>query len=89
VLSCRDFLAELSGYLDGDVTASLRADLEAHLAECATCQVIYDSTRKTIRIVTDVGSIEVPREISERILRTTMDRIRSKASPRAPGRPRG
>ena len=34
--------------------------LEHHLAECRTCQVLYDSTRKTIRIVTDAGAGSCP-----------------------------
>jgi anti-sigma factor RsiW len=50
------------------VTAATRLELERHLAECRACEVLYDSTRKTIRIVTDAGAFALPEEVSERLL---------------------
>jgi hypothetical protein len=44
-----------------------RRALEHHLAECRTCEVLYDSTRKTIRIVTDAGAFDVPDAVSRRL----------------------
>jgi hypothetical protein len=38
----------------------LRMRLEAHLQECKTCQVILDSTRKTIRFITESDSFTLP-----------------------------
>ena len=35
---CRKIQRELSAYLDGELTPSLRAEVEAHLASCAHCQ---------------------------------------------------
>ncbi len=67
MLSCDDLRAELSNLLDDDVPPDVRGDLEHHLAECRTCRVLYDSTRKTIRIVTDAGAWEVPAAVSERL----------------------
>lgn len=37
-LSCRDVLARLSDYLDGDLPAAQRAQVEAHLAGCDWCE---------------------------------------------------
>ncbi len=67
MLSCDDLRAELSNLLDDDVPPDVRRTLEHHLAECRTCQVLYDSTRKTIRIVTDAGAWEVPPGFSDRL----------------------
>jgi hypothetical protein len=53
MISCADFIAELGNYLEGDLAALLRAQLEAHLSHCTMCQVIYDSSRKTLKIVTE------------------------------------
>lgn len=36
--NCRKVQRELSAYLDGELTPSLRAEVEAHLASCAHCQ---------------------------------------------------
>ncbi len=52
MLSCAEFLAEFGDYLEEAASPEVRARLEEHLHECKTCQVI-DSTRKTIRFVTD------------------------------------
>ena len=49
MLSCTEFLAEFGDYLEEAATPEVRARLEQHLHECKTCQVIVDSTRKTIR----------------------------------------
>jgi hypothetical protein len=39
--------------------------------------VLYDSTRKTLRIVTESGSFEYPEPIAEPLVTKVMDRIRS------------
>ncbi len=77
MITCQDFITELGNLLDNDVAAEIREQLEAHLAHCNTCQVLYDSTRKTLRIVTDSGSFEYPEPISEPLVNKIMDRIRS------------
>ena len=77
MISCADFVAEIGSYLDGDVAPELRQHLEAHLAHCVTCQIVLDSTRKTLTIVTDSGSFELPREAFEPIAGKIMEKIRS------------
>jgi len=77
MISCQDFIAELGSLLDEDVAAEIREQLEAHLAHCNTCQVLYDSTRHTLRIVTDSGSFEYPEPIAEPLVTKIMDRIRA------------
>ena len=78
MLTCADFLSEFGDYLEDAVSSNLRAELEAHLHECKTCQVIVDSTRKTIRIVTDSGCFALPADKVEPIVRDVMERIRKK-----------
>ena len=77
MISCRDFISELGNLLDDDVASEIRDQLEAHLAHCNTCQVLYDSTRQTLRIVTESGSFEYPDPIAEPLVTKVMDRIRS------------
>jgi len=79
LISCRDFLAEVSNYLEGDVGAEVRLELERHLAHCESCQVVYDSTRKTLRIVTESGMFELPKPAFGRIAERVMARIRNPA----------
>ena len=77
MISCQDFITELGNLLDNDLAAEIREQLEAHLAHCNTCQVLYDSTRRTLRIVTDSGSFEYPEAIAEPLVTKIMDRIRA------------
>ena len=77
MISCQDFITELGSLLDEDVAAEIREQLEAHLAHCNTCQVLYDSTRKTLRIVTDSGSFEYPEPIAEPVVNKIMERVRA------------
>jgi predicted anti-sigma-YlaC factor YlaD len=76
MLSCAEFLAEFGDYLDDAAGPELRARLEAHLQECKACQVIVDSTRKTIRIVTDSDSFDLPDDKVEPIVTEIMARVR-------------
>ena len=80
MLSCADFLAELGDYIDDAASVDLRTHLEEHLRECKTCQVIVDSTRKTIQIVTESGSFTLPAEAIEPLVSEVMARVRHKTT---------
>ena len=69
-------MAELVNFLDDQVAAEIRRELEVHLAHCRTCQALYDSVRKTLTIVTESRSFELPEEISSRILEGIMAKVR-------------
>ena len=78
MLSCAEFLAEFGDYLDDAASPDLRARLEAHLHECNACQVIVDTARKSIRIVTESGSFSLPDQAVEPIVAQIMARVRDK-----------
>ena len=40
MLTCKEFLQELSDYLDENVDAEIRAKLEQHITECPNCWVV-------------------------------------------------
>ena len=77
MINCADFMAEIGNYLDGEAVAEVRRQLEAHLAHCQTCQVVYDSARKTVKVLTDSGSFELSEAVSKPITESIMARIRS------------
>jgi anti-sigma factor RsiW len=78
-INCSDFVAEIGNLLDGEVSAEVRAHLEQHLAECKACTAVYDSTRKTLRIVSDSGSFELPKQFLKADAAAIMARIRARA----------
>jgi predicted anti-sigma-YlaC factor YlaD len=67
VLDCRQVLASLSCWLDGDGTAELRAAIERHLARCGRCRVLVDTTRHTLRLLVETEPFEVPLAVSARL----------------------
>ena len=68
MISCEDLINDLSNYLDDEVTAEQRRALEKHLAGCKPCQIVADTTRSTVKIVTGCGSFELPPKMSSRIM---------------------
>jgi predicted anti-sigma-YlaC factor YlaD len=77
VINCTDFMLEIGNYLEGDVAAEVRAQIEGHLAHCRTCQIVYDSARKTLNVLTDCGSFDLPDALAKPIAEKVMARIRS------------
>jgi Putative zinc-finger len=77
MISCADFMSEMGSYLDNDVAEQVRKQLEEHLAHCQTCTVLVDSARKTIRIVTESATFDLPETAFKPITADIMSRIRS------------
>ncbi len=67
MLDCKQALAELSNYLDGEVSPELMAALERHLAQCHRCSIVFDTTRRMLRIAIDVHPFEFPVEVGDRL----------------------
>jgi anti-sigma factor RsiW len=68
LLTCKDFLRELSDYLDESLDAELRAKLEKHISECPNCWVITNTTRRTIEIYRGMEPLPVPADVTERLM---------------------
>ncbi len=68
MLSCKDVLKELGDYLDDELSADMRRELHEHLADCRPCEVVADSARQTVKIVTGCRSFELPPRFSAKIM---------------------
>ncbi|HEY1338457.1 MAG TPA: zf-HC2 domain-containing protein [Bryobacteraceae bacterium] len=68
MLTCKDFLHELSDYLDETLDAEVRAKLEQHITECPNCWVIADTTRKTIEIYKGMDPYPIPSDVQNRLM---------------------
>ena len=80
MLTCRDFLAELSDYLDERIDAELRAKLERHITECPNCWVIADTTKKTIQIYKGMEAYPIPQEVESRLMKALEKKMATKQS---------
>ncbi len=67
MIDCSQIIAQLSDYLDGEVSPETRQMVEKHLAKCHRCSLVYSTTRQTLRIVTDCGAFAIPVAVGTRL----------------------
>jgi anti-sigma factor (TIGR02949 family) len=68
LLTCKDFLNELSDYLDDALDPEIRARLHQHVTECPNCWVILDTTQKTIRVYKGMEPQNIPTDLHSRLM---------------------
>ena len=78
MLTCKDFLHELSDFLDEAMDRELRAKLEKHITECPNCWVIADTTRKTIKIYKGMEQYSIPAEVESRLMKALEKKMAAK-----------
>jgi dihydroneopterin aldolase len=80
MITCEEFFVEFGDYLENQVSPEVRKELELHLSQCHACHVLYDSACKTVKIVTESGSFQLPQSVSEPIIDRVMARLRAGTS---------
>ena len=78
MLTCKDFLNELSDYLDEAIDAELRSKLETHITECPNCWVIADTTRKTVKIYKGMEPHSIPPDVESRLMQALEKKMAAK-----------
>lgn len=78
LLTCKDFLKELSAYLDDDVDPQLKADLKKHVSECPNCWVVCDTTEKTVKIYKGMEAQPLPESMQNRLMSFLSQRCKEK-----------
>lgn len=66
-IDCKHVWHHISNYIDGDVDALLRVEIDRHLEHCEICSAIIDSTRNIVVLVADGRVFEIPTGYSERL----------------------
>jgi len=61
VIGCKEVMQELSNFLEGTLDEDFKRDLRSHLTNCQHCQVVVDTTRKTIELYCDGELFHFPR----------------------------
>ena len=90
LLTCKEFLQELTDFLDENVDAEIRARLEQHILECPNCWVVCDTTKKTIRIYKGMEPHPIPPDVESRLMDALEKKIaaRTHAEAGAKGTPK-
>ena len=80
MITCEDFFAEFADYLENQVSPEVRQELELHLSQCRACHVLYDSTLKTVKIVSESNSFELPQNVFDPIIDRVIAKLRTDPS---------
>lgn len=74
-MQCNDIQEKLSVYIDGDISSEERMLIDKHLKSCEQCKVTLAEMKKTSEYVRNLGDIEPPAWMTQKI----MTKIRSEA----------
>ena len=65
--NCDDALHELYGYLDGELTAERRNDIQHHLDDCPPCYEAFDFEAELRLVIARKCTETVPDSLKQRI----------------------
>ncbi|HLV85609.1 MAG TPA: zf-HC2 domain-containing protein [Candidatus Sulfotelmatobacter sp.] len=69
MVSCEQVWREISNYLENDVEAGLRKEMDEHLQTCQRCKSLLEGTRNVIHLYGDERMIELPSGFGRRLER--------------------
>lgn len=75
-MTCTDFLSQLTDYFDGQISPELLEEVRTHTASCHHCEVVLDTTSKTISFYRDNELYEPSSEFRDRLHTVIMDKCR-------------
>jgi Putative zinc-finger len=75
-LNCKAVVLQVSNYIDRDLDAAVRQELEAHLLGCEDCTLIIRQTRLTIEIFCDEDPVQLDAGVHERLFEALRRRFR-------------
>jgi RNA polymerase sigma-70 factor (ECF subfamily) len=67
--TCPDIVELFSRHLEGEISASLCADMEQHLSRCPACQSRCDSLQRTLALCRGAPLPEVPKAVQADVRR--------------------
>jgi hypothetical protein len=75
-MTCTEFLEILDDVIDQSIAVETRTEIELHLRKCGHCEVVLNTTRKTIEIFQCHEVYELPTEVSERLHSAIMEKCK-------------
>jgi anti-sigma factor RsiW len=75
LLTCKEFLQELTDYLDDAADQELRRRLDQHVTECPNCFVILDTTKRTISVYKGMEPQVIPDDVHARLMKAVERKI--------------
>jgi anti-sigma factor RsiW len=75
-LNCDGVIREISNYIDGDLDAAMKQELERHLDHCQECALVVNQTKMTVDIFCDSQPVELPTEVRSRLHEALQRKLR-------------
>jgi anti-sigma factor RsiW len=66
VPQCREILAGISAYLDGDLDATACNAIERHCQNCAPCAALVSGLRETVGLCRQAAAAPLPESVRQR-----------------------
>jgi anti-sigma factor RsiW len=84
--TCKEFLRELSEFLDNTLDAESRLELEQHVNNCPNCFVVTDTTKRTIQVYKGMEPKVIPEPMRTKLMEAVRKKMAAKKCPadRAP-----
>ena len=74
-MNCETVIRELSNYLDGDLSVSVKLELEQHLKTCKNCTLVVTQTQLTIEVFCDTEVADLPADVKSRLHEVLLRKI--------------
>ena len=87
MLTCKEFLQELTDYLDDSADQALRRELDQHVTECPNCFVILDTTKRTISVYKGMEPQTIPEDVHSRLMKAVERKMAAGHSGATGGQP--
>ncbi|MCC7153256.1 MAG: zf-HC2 domain-containing protein [Bryobacterales bacterium] len=84
MVTCKDFLREISEFLDDRADPQLQSELKAHITQCPNCWVILDTTLKTIQVYKGMEPQELPEGVHGQLMKALEKRCAAKTKKAQP-----
>jgi anti-sigma factor RsiW len=78
---CREILAGISAYLDGDLNATACDAIERHCHSCSRCASLVRGLRKTVGLCRQAASAPLPPSVRQRA-RDSVQRLLDQEDPK-------
>ncbi len=75
-MNCKGVIREISNYIDGDLDAAMKQELERHLDHCEDCAMVVNQTKMTVEIFCDSQPVELPTDVRSRLHEALQRKLR-------------
>jgi hypothetical protein len=72
--SCKDYVANLVDFIDGELPEELCEDIRQHIGHCNNCRIMVDSLRQTVTLCREGKKESLPPALSNRLQLLLKDR---------------